>query len=450
MSKDNRQKKSDLERKVKKDPNGEKLEQATEEFKKALLDASHEKTRKALKSIVEDMGKDLAADLANIIRENMGLFEEQLEEWEALQPYIAEELKKPEYKGKTLEEIAKESGADTEKVESIIDAARANMLRPKPPQIQYHDSHEIKANTDKLANVFFSTLPLENNMETINGQRTFAPLPLKYEGDNDPREITVQYDYTFNEAVIKEFNLPKSFGSLGFFVSAICDNLYDEGNTTVSITKIWHELGCTGSPAGNDPTVKKVLQILRLGMSTILTVDPTQIAAGWGKTDDVFKHKLISPVIPVQILEKQLKANGRTTDATINITGHSPFYLLGAPLKRYSTWKKEVLQLYSGRRTERYYSVMKYLLINIGWLRHSHSKRSNKITYKDLYKATGAKTTRDKQLTKNMLYKIIDEAFMPTGYITKRVEATEGEPGVILTVKKDKMTDQQRINTKKK
>ena len=73
------------------------------------------------------------------------------------------------------------------------------------------------------------------------------------------------------------------------------------------------------------------------------------------------------------------------------------------------------------------------MITQIGWLRNPNSKRSNKITYSSVYEYCGDSTTRSKQLTRDMIYRLLDEIFKPAGYITSYKEDNKGEPGVILT-----------------
>ena len=141
--------------------------------------------------------------------------------------------------------------------------------------------------------------------------------------------------------------------------------------------------------------------------------------------------------MPVQIANERYTANGKIADSVVHIMGHTPFYMVAAPLKHLTEWDKSVLRLYGSKRTERYYNVMWYLLRNIGWMRTPNSQRSTKITYKDIYAHNGDKTPRGKQLTWNMIHTLLNDVFVPAGYVAAYKEEEPGkEPGVILTVTK--------------
>lgn len=325
---------------------------------------------------------------------------------------------------------AKKRQAEFEKDRQAIETLE--QAKKELQQVQYADSGKIMTSTDKFANIFFS-LSAPQSKADIPGQLSFEPIPLDYESTSGKNDITLFYDYTFNEAAIKKYGLSKSFTDEAFFVASVIDNLYAEGNTTVSLTKIWHEMGNSGSPKSDALT--ELSKILRLGLSTIITADISDINTAWGITDDKTETTIVSAAIPVQILEKKFKANGKTANALVNITGHTPFYLIGYPINHYSTWNKDILRLYTGKRNARYYSVLRYLISNIGWLRNPKSKRSNKLTYKELYEKTGSKTSRAQQLTKATFFRLLDEVFIPTGYVKAyKEDIKKNAPGVLLEV----------------
>lgn len=357
-----------------------------------------------------------------------------------LQPYLQKELKKPKYEGKTIYTLYATAEQDPENealpapdslfMQAMAAARKARAIKAgknEVPQITYNSGTDVKTVTDKFAGLFFS-LSAPQSRGTINGQRQF--IPLRYEKMGAKKEITLLYDYSFNEDIVKRFGLSKGFDDQAFFVASIIDNLLDEGNPTISLTKIWHELGNSGSP--NADALTNLVNILRLGMSTIITADISQINEAWGIEESGRTRELISPVIPVQIAQEKFAANGKTANAMINITGHTPFYIIGYPLDHFTTWNKDVLRLYKGRRTKRYYSVLRFLITQIGWMRNGKSKRSNKILYESLYSYTGDKTTRAQQLSRDMMYRLFDEVFIPTEYISAYKEDCSGKPGVKL------------------
>lgn len=397
---------------------------------------------------------------------------ERIEKLKRLKPYIEAELKKPEYQGKgiTVDNIFSEESIDlyrknknksssdklkSEIIKAALVAMNADAEEERPikkngvkldlqafgnalQKIDYINSANLKLSTDKFQNIFFS-LCAPQSKGCLNGQRQF--IPVRYERSGAEKEITLYYDYAFNNELISQHGLSKEFDGRAYFVAAIVDNLLDEGNTDVSITKIWHELGHKGSPSKE--ALEELHNILLLGMSTIVTADVTEIKKAWDISSNELKDELLSPVIPIQIVNEKFIANGQISNALIHITGHSPFYIIGNSIKHFSTWDKDVLRLYNGRRTKRYYNVMQFLMTQIAYMRNAKSQRSDKILYETLYTRNDDKSTRDKQLTRDMMYKLFDEVFIPTGYIVGYKEVTTGTPGVKLNFKKNKANNRQ-------
>lgn len=403
-------------------------------------------TAKAAAKVIDGMHDEYHVKVIEALQRTLSALAENIPAWiqmiddMEIFPFLEDELLKPEYGKYTISELLKTPATDENGnpleitlFEKALNAAKeaqaAEAEKTLLPQIQYTDSKKVKTVTDKFANLFFS-LAAPQSKGMINGQRQF--IPVRYEKRGAKKEITLLYDYSFNEDVIKRFGLSKSFDDQAFFVASVVDNLFDEGNTQVSLTKLWHELGNDGSP--NTDALTNLVNILRLGMSTVITADISEINAAWGIEKDVKTRELISPVMPVQIIQEKFAANGKTANAIINITGHTPFYLIGYPIDHYSTWTKDVLRLYKGRRTKRYYSVLRFLITQIAWIRNPKSKRSNKILYETLYDYTGDKTTRARQLSRDMMYRLLDDVFIPTGYVRAyKEDAEKGKPGVVLT-----------------
>ena len=248
---------------------------------------------------------------------------------------------------------------------------------------------------------------------------------LSYERKGAKEEISLYYDYFTNESELKKRGITNKFDSYDFFISAVSDNLLLEGNNVVSLTKFWHELGNDTSPSTAQLT--ELYKRLVKGATTIVTIDDSNVQKAWGNSK---YGEIISPLIPVTIKGERFIANGNVATATIFINNLSPFFALSKSLGHYTTWKKDVLRLYTGRKTPRYYAVLQYLMTQIGWLRNSNSTRSNKITYQDLCEYTNDTSTRGQQLTRDMAYRLLDEVFIPVGYIKSYKEDASGELGI--------------------
>lgn len=314
----------------------------------------------------------------------------------------------------------------------------AERITENLPRLSYHPSTKITTVTDKLMNVFFSVnAPKEAGV--LNGQQRMAIpvddlIPVKYEGHNSGTEITLYYDYFYDEETLSRFGISKGFEGYESFVATIIDNLYDNGDRVVSYSKFLEEMGATGRPSAEDIT--KLANALIKGATTNFYMNDKEVQQKLGKNDS-YTEIIGQKVFPIIIKNTRNGKTGFATDGAIIIEGHTPFYKVGASLNRITRWKKEILQLYKGRRTDRYWNVLQFLFREIGWMRNAKSKRSNKILYSSVYAQNGDTTTRAKQLTRTMLFRLLDECFIPAGYVTAYKEDNGGSgPGVKITLNK--------------
>lgn len=336
-------------------------------------------------------------------------------------------------KYKPLIERAQKQFEDYKATEGAI--AEIEQAAQELPNIKYKKTEDIKTITDKLSNVFFSiTAPQPRGM--INGQRQMTQLA--YEGKNSKKEITLLYDYTWNEETLKKYGLDKSWTDFDFFMISILDNLKSAGNDIVSVTKIYKELGEAGSPGQKH--LQTIFDSLVKGQSTMMNIDNREVLEAWGKMPKNGKYKeIISPVMPIIIGNERFIANGKITDCYIKILDYSPFYRVAVPLKHITAWDKSILSLYTGKKTKRYYSVLRFLMQQISMMRNAKAKRSTKILYSTLYEYTGAKTYSAQKQSRDMMYRILDEVFKPAAYILAYKEEANPNPGVVLTLNKKRL-----------
>ena len=326
--------------------------------------------------------------------------------------------------GELIERAQKRQAADAAAQTETPDAIPT---KEDLPHVTYRNSKQLKTVTDKLMNNFFAiTAPISKELQ--NGQR--AMIPVKYEGNKSKKEITLYYDFSYNDDTLSSIGIPKGFSSYDYFVATILDNLYEHGNDRVSINKILEEMGFTDSNAGGKQAEKLVNALIR-GATTTIHIDDFEVQRAWG--NDRYTE-FVGAVFPIMLRNERFLANGRIADGTVKINGFSPFHMIADNLGHLTSWNKEILQLYTGRKTDRYWNVLHFLIREIGWMRNPNSKRSRKIRYSTLYNCNGDKTARTQQLTRDMLFRLLDEVFIPAGYIKAYKEDNRTEPGVTLTI----------------
>lgn len=304
-------------------------------------------------------------------------------------------------------------------------------------KVHYNTGRTIAITTDLLAQDFFSpSRPDPRGLLTPNGdiltENMEKAIALNYSPKKDKKKNYLYYDYAYNKETLEALGIEDcNFTSYDFFVISVIDNLKSEGNDKITCTKIWHEMGGEGRPGENN--LDQIAKSVQKGIATPLLVDDAEVQAHYGNKT---AHRFLSTVLPAKMVEERAIIGGQMVEGYIQVFDYSPFYTIAQSLNRLKPWPKTMLSLYTGRKTPRYYAVFRYLLRQIGWLANAKSKRSHKITYSSVCEAAEDKTPRDKQLTKTMLRRILDEVFIPAGYVKSYREDKRGEPGITLTLPK--------------
>lgn len=357
---------------------------------------------------------------------------------------ISESISIPEFKKGSLIRLNLLKNAIVSYYEAVKEEEKTSISEVSH-KANYKKASEAKTITDKLANVFFSQNPPKPTPTALGERREM--IPLAYEKRRAGKEITLFYDYTFNEEIVQKYGLSKKFNDYDFFVMTTLDNLYEAGNDIVTFAKIYKEMGGRENPTASqlEPIQNSILK----GLATIITIDDKEVRKAWGVNsgEELKTYKeLISSVLPVQIVNEKAMINGKITNGFVKINAMSPFLKLAKALGHVTAWDKQILSMYTGRKTPRYYSVMRFLMKEIAWLRNGN--RNNKILYSRIFEHTGDKSPREQQLTLAMLYRLIDEVFIPANYIAERREEAKPKPGVLLFLSKERLIQSKRQQKK--
>lgn len=293
--------------------------------------------------------------------------------------------------------------------------------------IKYKPRYDLKTVTDKFPKVFFS-MPMDS---AINGQMKW--IPMGYGKAESGKEIDLFYSYNFNEPVLKKAGIIPQMTPFDYFLSVVCDNLYEAGNRRASLAKIYKELGYTGN--ANKERKQEIYDGFVKCGSTILDVDDREVMTAYGKGT---YHSISTYVIPVQLCAEKYMANGRIADLQVNIMGFSAFRILGERLGRVTAWPKDFLTRYEGKRTKKYWAVLQYALSEIGWMMKGTRTGGTKIVFKTLYDFVGDKTDKQERATQDVLRGVL-EMFKKKGdreyYIEGFRDSRRGEPGIEIIFK---------------
>lgn len=379
-------------------------------------------------------------------REEIAAIAEAVTEAHSLAPFLEAEIEAdPDLAGMTLTEAFTVGFDDDGNVidspfRAAIERAmqkRANFEALEQAEeellkIHYEPTTQLTTTTTRLANVFYA-LSAPKPKGEIEGQRQMTAV--MYEGKKSKIEIPLLYDYSYNEDTLEKYGLDKQFSDFEFLVAMVCDNLLEAGNDTFTLNKIFTELG--GRSNATNEQLTPILKAILKGMSTMMHIDDYEVLKAWNKAPDAKYHEFISPVIPAIIGNERFIANGKLANGYVKMTDHTPFWRVAAPLGQVTSWDKEILRLYTGKKTPRYWSVLRYLMTQIAWMRKG--KRSHKILYSTLYSYTGDKTTRAQQLARDMMYRLLDEVFIPAEYVAAYKEEATPNPGVVITLHRKRL-----------
>ena len=272
--------------------------------------------------------------------------------------------------------------------------------------IQYNKGSTIKTTSTKLANEFFGiTTPATE----LDGQ-----LALKSIYDRNGREVAVLSYYSYNESELRANGITKKeFTDFDYFVAMVCNNLFLENNRQVSLTKIWHEMGNPKAP--NQTQLQELRKSLIKGMTTIINISNRDILEAYNEDTETYTDIKMS-VMPVIIKTEHNRTKGNVTNETVYILELSPFMLVAEPLNQITTWNKDILKLYKGSRTAKYWSVLRCLMREIAWMRND-KKRNPKITFDYLFSETGSNRTEARNAALKIAESLLEDTFKPCGYI---------------------------------
>lgn len=349
-----------------------------------------------------------------------------------LTPYIEKILQEPtnrrKFKGLTVdivldnmnliggivnpEEVTAEIIKRAEKRKRAADASakqRESLEKLTPGEkVTYAPGDTIKTTSTKLSNEFFCYAPPTTE---IDGQITLNTVYSSKQGKN----VAVYSYYNFNEKELTANGITsREFTDFDYFVAMVCNNLFAEGNKQVSLTKLWHEMGNPKSP--NPRQLQELRKSLIKGMTTIINISNRDLLEAWNIDTDNYTD-IKSPVMPVMLKTEHNRANGHIMNETVYIYAYSPFMLVAEPLNQITTWKKDILKLYPGSRTARYWSIMRYLMREIAWMRNDKNRKPV-ILFKSLFDAAGAKRTEDRATTLKLASTLLQDVFKACNYIS--------------------------------
>lgn len=292
------------------------------------------------------------------------------------------------------------------------DAANNTKNRPHGRPIHYNrSSKETKLTTTKLTNSFFDPMP---DMQQLDGQMSLI-LPYTPRGGEDCAILTATF--SMNEQQLEDLGIDPNEAQLDygydFFIMSALDQLYYEGNEDITLSKLCKQMGITPS----QKEMEKLTRSLFIGSSIKTRVNNKEVLEAWNINTEEWTE-VIGDIMPITIERKYRRIDGNLSKMQIHIGGFSPFWKVSQPLGHLSSWDNALFSLYTGKRTPKYWRLMRYLTKEIAWMRNDKgSDRAPVLKLESIYAFVGDTTRQQKRVTKQTTYQILKECFAPLHYI---------------------------------
>ena len=311
-----------------------------------------------------------------------------------LAPYIAEEIQKPQYEGKSIEQLFEEAETDdngdlleTSLIMQAIRAAREAAGIPadkeEPERVTITRAQSVEYPLDKPNSIIWSLLEKDTK-----GQISFNMA--KYGSRQQiPAYYAINFDELGNDITITKRLLP--FDKRVYIaVSA----LFNAGNNVITLSQIYYTMGYTGRPGTKDLT--RINEAITKMTTARIFFDNEQEAAKYKYA----RFKYDGSLLPIE--RGTALVNGQLADAAIRIFREPPLISFAKQRKQITTIDVKLLQSPISK-TDANLQIDDYLIERISKGKNGKA-RSCRILFKTLFERTGIpdkpKTNTEKQQRK--------------------------------------------------
>lgn len=345
-----------------------------------------------------------------------------------LAPYLDEELKKPQYEGKTIKQLWQETKTDNEGlfpdnalVMQAIRAADAARQEAEPetvskPEtqrpaevIRYKKRPNVSLSVGKGALRLFDAREWTRSRALaprgeIPGQMSLFTVPVSYERAGAD-EITLYCGMTsdsFLAALTRKH----------FFILSFLDDAYINDNKKCTIHWLYKEY------FGGKPSEKQLNDLykdLEALASTTLKINDKQVREAWASKDEkrakgAKYREIVQAAAPIKLGAEKYIANGQVSDATIMIYDRPAVLQADLVANQITTVPKSLLRVKKedGRyvsRTDRFYRVLFYLIRRIALIKSGTNP--NMLVLNSFYTELGETTANRRALAYNTMMDVI-------------------------------------------
>lgn len=377
--------------------NSKEMQQLLETVSEVVAPAI-ESVKKAFSTISDIVASDTVKNIGETMRyivEHSEELKKNLEEWERLEPYIEEELKKPEYNGRSIDDLLANEYKDENgniKADSLLEkavaAARAAMLAQQLPVVTI---------SGKIDNVDYPLDKVNANVWRLlqeadsTGQMTFAA-----ERHGSKKQADIIYSLDF-EALEQEtgVTITKKLTAFDKRVYIAAGALYNNGVEVTTAAQIYKAMGNTSKPNNND--IDKINESL------------TKMQAAHVYLNNISEHQLYSKydkfvydasLLPMERISAVV--NGQAVESAIHLFREPPLISFARERKQITTISRRLLESPLSK-TDANLTIDDYLLERISHIKNKKGKISNKLLYATIYEKCHINTAKQRSRAKEKI-----------------------------------------------
>ena len=343
-------------------------------------------------------------------------------EIEELTPYLEAELKKPEYEGKTLDDLLEETETD----DDGNPAAESLLMKALTAARAARDAAAAKEETPRATITRAQTVeyPLDKPNQFIWNlieKDTEGQVRFNMAKTGSRKQILIYYSINFDG--LSDIQITKRLLPFDKRVYIAVSALFNAGNNVITLSQIYYAMGYTGRPGTTD--LEKINDAITKMTTARISFDNQQEAENYK-----YKHfKYDGSLLPLE--RGTVVVNGQLADAAIKIFREPPLITFAKQRQQITTLDVKLLQSPISK-TDANLSIEDYLIERISREKNRKGGHSCRILFKTLYAHAGIaekpKTSAEKQQKKRAPEKIKKYLtyYQQQGFISRFTTETDG------------------------
>lgn len=328
----------------------------------------------------------------------------ELDRWKnletGLKPYLQEELKKPVYAGRTIEDLREEWFSGGRKsgtlYEQAIDAADA---------AKYANVGFVTATIKRTDIIEYPLDKVNHEIWRLLEEDAGEQIALKAEKDGSGQQLSIMYSIGFED--LQGVTITKKLEPFDKRVYIAVSALFNAGNNVITLTQIHYAMGNSKRP--NAKQLQKIYDSVRKMTSARVYVNNESEAQVYSNYP-VFKYE--GSLLPIESMSASV--NGQLTNAAIHIFREPPIVSFAKKRNQLTTVTVSLLDSPISK-TNGNLAIDDYLIERIA--RAKNGKQPCKILYETLYERCRLTTPKQKQRAPETIKRYLDH-YKADGFIT--------------------------------